>query len=153
MRFWPGLWRGSEGFASRDELLLVMRDVEQVDLACLPNIYTQLVSSWMLPVVNSSSTPLRWSSWRHSGANSAWNWQSWRPGHAQHNDEDGDDDGGHSVRGNNKMIRLRYCRVQMCPGLNSAPARRVTLDSPVRWDHHHRVWYCLQICTVLMLMI
>ena len=31
-----------------------------------------------------------------------------------------------------KMIRLRYCRVQMCPGLNSAPARRVTLDSPVR---------------------
>ena len=31
VRFWPGLWRGSEGFASRDELLLVMRDVEQVD--------------------------------------------------------------------------------------------------------------------------
>ena len=30
VRFWPGLWRGSEGLASRDELLLVMRDVEQV---------------------------------------------------------------------------------------------------------------------------
>ena len=30
VRFWPGLWRGSEGIASREELLLVMRDVEQV---------------------------------------------------------------------------------------------------------------------------
>ena len=37
-----------------------------------------------------------------------------------------------TVFGAIKMIRLRYCRVQMCPGLNSAPARRVTLDSPVR---------------------
>ena len=33
MRFWPGLWRGSEGVASREELLLVMRNVEQVELA------------------------------------------------------------------------------------------------------------------------
>ena len=38
MRFWPGLWRGSEGFASRDELLLVMRDVEQVDLPIVEHI-------------------------------------------------------------------------------------------------------------------
>jgi len=30
VRFWPGLWRGSEGVASREELLLVMRNVEQL---------------------------------------------------------------------------------------------------------------------------
>ena len=36
VRFWPGLWRGSEGVASREELLLVMRDVEQVELRTCP---------------------------------------------------------------------------------------------------------------------
>ena len=29
-----------------------------------------------------------------------------------------------------------YCRVQTCPGLNNAPAHRVTLDSPARFDQH-----------------
>ena len=41
VRFWPGLWRGSEGFASREELLLVMRDVEQVDRRILEPIDLQ----------------------------------------------------------------------------------------------------------------
>ena len=43
VRFWPGLWRGSEGFASRDELLLVMRDVEQVDLPIVEHIVDHIV--------------------------------------------------------------------------------------------------------------
>ena len=51
VRFWPGLWRGSEGFASREELLLVMRDVEQVDL---PIIVEHIVE----PATHSQSSQL-----------------------------------------------------------------------------------------------
>ena len=56
VRFWPGLWRGAEGFASRDELLLVLRDVEQVDPR---HIVEPVEPSLNLPVVDPSSTPLR----------------------------------------------------------------------------------------------
>ena len=56
VRFWPGLWRGSEGIASREELLLVMRDVEQVG----HRIHLLFIlDHGMLPVVDPSSTPLR----------------------------------------------------------------------------------------------
>ena len=37
-------------------------------------------------------------------------------------------------------IKWRCFRAPMCPGLSSAPAHRVTPDSPVRFAYHHK-WF------------